>query len=141
MPVKFEVLGTPVGKSRPKFSTVNGHAVAYTPAKTANYETLVRLSYQQQIGCFMFDKDKPLRAVIRAFFPIPKSTSKKKREMMIKYKIRHTKKPDCDNIIKAILDALNGVAYYDDSQISEIVVSKLYSENPRAEIELYEVDI
>lgn len=50
MPVKFEVLGTPVGKSRPKFSTVNGHAVAYTPKKTANYETLVKLSYQQQKG-------------------------------------------------------------------------------------------
>lgn len=38
MPIKFEVLGVPVGKGRPKFSTVNGHAVAYTPAKTANYE-------------------------------------------------------------------------------------------------------
>lgn len=140
MPVKFEVLGTPVGKSRPKFSTVNGHAVAYTPKKTANYETLVRLSYQQQIGAFMFDKDKPLRAIIRAFFPIPKSASKKKREQMEAGKIRHTKKCDADNIAKACLDALNGIAFYDDSQVCELSISKFYGDTPKVEIIIDEVD-
>lgn len=137
--IKFEVLGTPVGKSRPKFSTVNGHAVAYTPAKTANYETLVRLSYQQQIGAFMFDKDKPLRAIIRAFFPIPKSASKKKREQMEAGKIRHTKKCDADNIAKACLDALNGIAFYDDSQVCELSISKFYGDTPKVEIIIDEV--
>lgn len=140
MQIKFEVLGTPVGKSRPKFSTVNGHAVAYTPAKTANYETLVKLSYQQKYAGCMFDKDKPLRAIIRAFFPIPKSVSKKKREQMRDLRILHTKRPDVDNIVKAILDALNGVAYYDDSQVAEVMISKAYAEQPKVMIELYEVD-
>lgn len=139
MPIKFEVLGVPVGKGRPKFSTVNGHAVAYTPAKTANYETLVRLSYQQQIGAFMFDKDKPLRAIIRAFFPIPKSASKKKREQMEAGKIRHTKKCDADNIAKACLDALNGIAFYDDSQVCELSISKFYGDTPKVEIIIDEV--
>lgn len=139
MPLKFEVLGVPVGKGRPKFSTVNGHAVAYTPAKTANYETLVRLSYQQQIGSFMFDKDKPLRAIIRAFFPIPKSASKKKREQMEAGKIRHTKKCDADNIAKACLDALNGIAFYDDSQVCELSISKFYGNTPKVEIIIDEV--
>ena len=134
MPVKFEVLGVPVGKGRPKFSTVNGHAVAYTPAKTVNYETLVRLSYQQQIGCFVFDKDKPLRAVIRAFFPIPKSISKKKREQMRDLRILHTKKPDADNIIKVILDALNGLAYRDDVQICRVYFEKMYAEIPETKV-------
>lgn len=139
MPVKFEALGVPVGKGRPKFSTVNGYAVAYTPAKTANYETLVRLSYQQQIGAFMFDKDKPLRAIIRAFFPIPKSASKKKREQMEAGKIRHTKKCDADNIAKACLDALNGIAFYDDSQVCELSISKFYGDTPKVEIIIDEV--
>lgn len=130
MLIKFEVLGTPVGKSRPKFSTVNGHAVAYTPAKTVNYETLVRLSYQQQIGALMFDKDKPLRVIIRAFFPIPKSASKKKHLEMLGGAVRPTKKPDVDNLVKSILDALNGVAYKDDSQVVELTIGKIYSENP-----------
>ena len=139
MPVKFEVLGTPVGKSRPKFSTVNGHAVAYTPAKTANYETLVRLSYQQKYAGCMFDKDIPLRAIIRAFFPIPKSASKKKREQMEAGKIRHTKKCDADNIAKACLDALNGIAFYDDSQVCELSISKFYGDTPKVEIIIDEV--
>lgn len=139
MPVKFEVLGVPVGKGRPRFSTQGGFVRAITPEKTVNYETLVRLSYQQQIGAFMFDKDIPLRAIIRAFFPIPKSTSKKKREQMRDLRILHTKRPDVDNVIKAVLDALNGVAYYDDSQVAEVVISKAYAEQPKVMIELYEV--
>ena len=137
--IKFEVLGTPVGKSRPKFSTVNGHAVAYTPKKTANYETLVRLSYQQKYAGCMFDKDIPLRAIIRAFFPIPKSASKKKQEQMESGKIRHTKKCDADNIAKACLDALNGIAFYDDSQVCELSISKFYGNTPKVEIIIDEV--
>lgn len=137
--IKFEVLGTPVGKSRPKFSTVNGRAMAYTPAKTANYETLVRLSYQQKYAGCMFDKDIPLRAIIRAFFPIPKSASKKKAAEMIEGRIRHTKKCDADNIAKACLDALNGIAFYDDSQVCELSISKFYGDTPKVEIIIDEV--
>lgn len=140
MPVKFEVLGVPVGKGRPRFSTQGGFVRAITPEKTANYETLVRLSYQQQIGAFMFDKDKPLRAIIRAFFPIPKSASKKKAAEMIEGRIRHTKKCDADNIAKACLDALNGIAFYDDSQVCELSVSKYYGEIPKVEIIIDEVN-
>ncbi len=139
MSVKFEVLGTPVGKSRPKFSTVNGHAVAYTPAKTANYETLVRLSYQQKYAGCIFEKNVPLMADITALFPIPKSASKKLQEKMLSGAVRPTKKPDCDNIIKAVLDALNGVAYYDDSQVVKICIRKRYDTNPRTIIEIIEL--
>ena len=139
MPVKFEVLGTPVGKSRPKFSTVNGHAVAYTPAKTVNYENLVKLAYRQECGEIEpYEKDVPLAAYITAYFPIPKSASKKKREEMLCGRVMHTHKPDCDNIVKAILDALNGIAYYDDSQIVQIHVGKYYSDQPRVEITIGE---
>ena len=140
MPVKFEVMGVPVGKGRPRFSTKGGFVRAITPEKTANYETLVRLSYQQKYAGCMFEKDIPLRAIIRAFFPIPKSASKKKKEQMRDLRILHTKKPDADNIIKAVLDALNGVAYYDDSQVAEVMISKAYAEVPKVMIELCEVD-
>jgi Holliday junction resolvase RusA-like endonuclease len=139
MPVKFEVLGVPVGKGRPKFSTVNGHAVAYTPAKTANYETLVKLSYQQKYSGCIFEKNVPLMADITALFPIPKSASKKLQAKMLSGAVRPTKKPDCDNIIKAVLDALNGVAYYDDSQVVKICIRKRYDTNPRTIIEIIEL--
>lgn len=137
--IQFTVLGCPIGKQRPKFSTFNGHATAYTPAKTVNYENLVRLSYQQQCNNKPYEKDVPLKAEIAAYFPIPKSTSKKKRQMMLEGKIRHTKKCDADNLAKSILDALNGIAFYDDSQVCELSVSKLYSDNPRAEITIREI--
>ncbi len=138
--IQFTVYGTPVGKGRPKFSTFNGQATAYTPAKTVNYENLVRLSVQQQQrGLKPFDKDVPLQADIIAYFPIPKSTSKKKREAMLNGEIYHTKKPDADNIAKCILDALNDIAYYDDSQVVYIRCKKNYSDEPRAEITIHEI--
>ena len=137
--IQFTVLGCPVGKGRPKFSTFNGHATAYTPAKTVSYETLVKLSYQQQCNDKPHDKDIPLRAEITAYFPIPKSTSMKRKLMMLDGQIRHTKKCDADNLAKAVLDALNGIAYYDDSQVCELSVSKLYSDNPRVIVNISEI--
>lgn len=131
MNAHFIVRGVPVGKGRPRFSTVNGHAVAYTPEKTVNYETLVKLSYQQQCAGVKFPEGVPLRVRINAYFPIPKSTSKKKRAQMESGEIMHLKKPDCDNVAKACLDALNGIAFYDDSQVCDLTVKKFYSENPR----------
>lgn len=139
--VEFTVFGTPVGKGRPKFSTFNGNVAAYTPAKTVNYENLVRLSYQQQCAGQIYDKDTQLRVRIRAYFPIPKSVSKKKREAMIEGLLLHTKKPDCDNVAKAILDALNGVAFYDDSQVCVLAVSKRYGIEPRVEVVINEEKI
>lgn len=135
--IQFTVLGNPVGKSRPKFSTFNGHAVAYTPAKTVSYENLVKLSFQQQCNCKPYDKDVQLAAKIIAYFPIPKSVSKKARQKMIDKEIKHTKRPDVDNLIKAILDALNGIAYYDDSQICEIMCGKYYGEEPKVQVQIW----
>lgn len=134
--IQFTVYGTPVGKGRPKFSTFNGHATAYTPAKTVNYENLVKLSYQQQCGGKMYEKDIALAIDIMAFFPIPKSVSKKKAAQMLSGFIKPTKRPDLDNVAKAVLDALNKIAFYDDSQIIALSMSKFYSDKPRTEISI-----
>lgn len=136
----FVIPGEPVGKGRPKFSTFNGHAVAYTPNKTVSYENLVKLSYQQQCtDAVPFEKGVQLIAEITAYFSIPKSASKKKTADMVMHKIRPTKKPDTDNIAKAVLDALNGIAYYDDSQIVSLTVHKLYNEYPKVIVAIEEV--
>lgn len=138
--LKFTVSGEPVGKGRPKFSTFNGHAQAFTPKKTVSYENLVKLSFRQAYpDAKPVEKDVPLMVLIRAHFKIPASASKKRRAAMEEYRILPTKKPDCDNIIKAVLDALNGIAYYDDSQIVTVTVDKLYSDTPRVEVLIEEV--
>ena len=135
--ISFTVPGEPVGKQRPRFSRKSGRT--YTPEKTVNYETLVRLSYQQQVDAEPFERDKPLALKLEIYQQIPNSVSKKKREMMIGKKILPTKRPDCSNVLKAVEDALNTVAYYDDSQLVKVHVVKYFSENPCVIVSISEV--
>lgn len=76
---------------------------------------------------------------ILAFYSIPKSASKKKRTLMVEGKIRPTKKPDMDNVMKMIADSLNQVAYRDDTQIVDAQVRKFYSEQPRIEVSISQI--
>jgi Holliday junction resolvase RusA-like endonuclease len=136
MEVKFTIPGTPCGKGRPKFSRQDNFIRTYTPESTASYENLVKLYYQQNhkitlIGAIKVD--------IVAYFSIPKSTSKKQRQLMLDGIVRPTKKPDFDNIGKIICDALNKIAYDDDSQIVEANIYKVYADIPRVEVTLTEV--
>ena len=128
--VRFVVPGQPVGKGRARFSRKTGRA--YTPEKTVAYETLVRLAYRQQFSGNPFEKDTPLWMHVELYMQIPKNTSKRKTEAMIGKRIFPTKKPDCSNVLKAIEDGLNGVAYADDSQIVSEKVAKYYGEYPEA---------
>ena len=107
--------------------------MAYTPRQTIEYENLIRASYTA-ISKAKFERNLPLEISILALFPIPKYASKKTRELMINGYIFPTKKPDGDNIIKAILDALNGVAYRDDSQICRVYFEKMYAENAETKV-------
>lgn len=122
----FTVLGEPMGKQRPKFSRRGSYVHTYTPDKTASYENLVKLEYKRQCGNVSFPKGTELVMHIKAYFSIPKSASKKKAAQMLDKQIRPTKKPDADNIIKIIADSLNGIAYYDDSQIVSCRCDKYY---------------
>lgn len=122
----FEVYGEPVGKGRPRFRMINGHASVYTPKKTSVYERQIARAYQDQCG-EPFDAGIPIKVLIYAYFVIPKTASRARREMMLNGIEKPTKKPDCDNILKAVLDGLNGVAYRDDKQVVEAHIVKLYS--------------
>lgn len=135
MTVKFCVLGEPKGKGRPRASMINGHARMYTPKDTVNYENLVRYTYQSEVGKKL---EGAIEARIVGYFPIPKSTSKKKAEMMRNKEIPYTNKVDADNLAKCVLDSCNNIAYDDDKQIYKLTVEKWYSDNPRVEIELRE---
>lgn len=130
--VSFVVRGEPMGKGRPKFSTRSGFVRAVTPEKTAHYENLVKLEYQAQ--CENVYLEGALEAELVAYFSIPKSTSKRNRLLMEEGKILHTKKCDADNVAKIVLDALNGIAYHDDSQVSVLTVRKKYGNTPRVEV-------
>ena len=140
MRVTFTVLGEPVGKGRPRFGRQGQYVRTYTPEKTVNYETLVKLEYVRQCGKVMFEAETPLDMRITAYVPIPKSVSKKKRQAMIDRKIRPIKKPDSSNITKSIEDALNGVAYKDDTQIVDSQIRRFYGEQPRVVVTIQEAE-
>ena len=132
--IKFVVMGTPVAKGRPRM-TKYGHA--FTPQKTKDYEALVVESYKSQVKNGY--TEEPIEIDLLFCFEIPKSYSKKRRLDIQSGKEKYTKKPDIDNLIKSILDGLNGVAFKDDNQVINITASKVYSDIARVEVEIKEI--
>lgn len=135
--VVFSVPGEPVGKGRPRFVRQTGRT--YTPEKTANYENLVKLAYGAAAGGWTYPDSAELAIRIEVYFEIPKSKSKRAQHDMELGIIRATKKPDADNILKIIADALNHIAYRDDAQIVYAEVSKKYARTPRTDVHLWEL--
>ena len=133
--IRFTVYGEPKGKGRPRFRSRGKFVQTYTDEATATYENLVKLSYINS-GCENYLNGEQLNCSIAVFQSIPKSTSKKKKIEMLEGKIRPTKKPDIDNIIKSIFDALNKVAFNDDTQIISLQCYKFYSNEPRVEVSI-----
>lgn len=132
--VEFTIPGEPKGKGRPRFARTGKYVRTYTPQDTVNYENLVKLEYQNTGTDVFFEKDEPVKMVVVAYYSIPKSASKKKRQQMLEGEIRPIKKPDSDNILKAICDGLNGVAYVDDTQIVETTIYRFYDDIPHVDV-------
>ena len=61
---------------------------------------------------------------------VPASWSQKKRAAALQGDIRPAKKPDSDNVIKAVCDGMNGVVWKDDVQAVEGWWRKTYGETP-----------
>ena len=132
MTLFFEVPGEPVGKARPRF-TRQGHA--YTPKKTSDYEREVRNSFK-----IAYPEHEPLAGPVSlevyAFFGVPESWSKARKEAALTGKLLPAKRPDWDNCGKVISDALNGLAFLDDAQIVDASVQKRYASRPRVEVSI-----
>ena len=128
------IVGSVVGKQRPRFSMVNGHAVAYTSKKSASFEAMVGIAYQAQGGTLHHGSVEVTIAYGRV---MPKSRPKKTVQEGDVYK------PDLDNVAKSVLDALNGIAFEDDKDVVSLKVMKMPRERRTEEtlfIEVKEVD-
>jgi len=133
--ISFTVLGAPVAKGRPKFTK---KGFAYTPAKTKKAED----SFLTQALQFKPSTpiSEPLTIDITSILPIPKSTSKKNYILMMTDNIKHTKRPDLDNLLKLVEDSLNGIFFIDDSQIYSISAKKKYGVVPKTIVTLEWID-
>lgn len=133
--ISLYIPGEAVAKARPRM-TRSGHT--YTPAKTKNYEAYIKSLFCQEYPHFA-PMEGEIAAEISVYSLIPNSKSKKQKALMKSGYIRPQKKPDCDNLAKGILDALNGLAYQDDRQVVDLGVHKYYSDQPRAEVIIREL--
>jgi Holliday junction resolvase RusA-like endonuclease len=131
----FEVPGEPRGKARPRF-TKTGHT--YTDSKTKAYEQEIVAYYRKNFGAFKLPDDAFVRVKVTAHYQIPKSATKTATASMQAGRILPSRKPDIDNVLKIVLDALNGVAYKDDSRVVCVEAEKVYSFTPRIVIEIKE---
>lgn len=125
----------PIAKGRPRFVKRGKFVQTYTPKKTLDYETIIKKEFIKQCeGEYNSEYTGAIDVRITFFFAPPKSISKKKKEQLIG--TPHLKKPDTDNLAKAILDALNGTAWKDDSQIFLLTIEKQYNENNQVFIKI-----
>jgi Holliday junction resolvase RusA-like endonuclease len=130
------------GKAKPKQSfRYTRQGFKYTPRDVKQYARDVQYSfaakYPQWLPSMFFEK--PLRVEIEVYKQMPKSFSKIKKQRALAGEIRPLVKPDCDNISKNILDALNGVVYPDDKQIVELTIKKFYSEDEFVNIRIEDI--
>ena len=143
--VELIILGEPESKQRPRYSMQGGFVRAYTPAKTANYEAIIKHEYKEKYGGIVFDRDTPIYISVEAYFGLSKGDFGKKglnKNGREKIEMGYcTKHKDIDNIVKIVLDALNNICYVDDKQIVVIEASKWWTMNtPRVEITLKELE-
>jgi Holliday junction resolvase RusA-like endonuclease len=125
MKIQFDVLGKPRGKQRPrmtKFGTV------YTPKETRQYEKMIQES---------FKKIKPL-----GWTPINEAVSITVEAYFVKAKsnkdLHCTIKPDIDNILKVVLDSIqgNGQVIADDKTVVEVITRKFWGQVDKISIEV-----
>ena len=141
MTIRFIVPGAPEGKPRVKV-TRQGHA--YTPEKGRAYERRIRDAFRAETGDqyalnVAFPLDVPVRVFVTAYHAIPQRESKERRRRMAAGLEPCIRKPDLDNILKSVCDALNGWAYQDDRQITYIRASRRWTEGEaRVEVEIGE---
>lgn len=123
------VPGEPVGKGRPRVAVRGRNAVMYTPEKTAAYEALVRGEAERSMqGQALLAG--PVELWLEIYTGIPASYPKRKAEAARAGHIVPTKKPDIDNVIKAVCDAFNGAVWVDDVQVVDLHVKRRFSDEP-----------
>ena len=134
--IEFTIPGAPVAKGRPRFARRGAYVTTYSPDKTASYENLVKIMASQAMQSSPPIKDA-VSVQVWLFVTPPASWSKKKTSQALAQYIKPTSKPDIDNVVKGLFDAMNGIVFVDDKQVVRLTVEKLYSDIARARVTVY----
>jgi Holliday junction resolvase RusA-like endonuclease len=120
-PLTFSVPGVPVPKGWPEFSSHHGRVTTRTPEKTVEYHRRVQMSaFLEMRGREKFAGAVEVTA--RFVFPLPASWSEKRKTAALGQP--HVSRPNIDNLLKAVLDGLDAVAFTDDCSVEKISATK-----------------
>lgn len=136
MKLIFEI--EPVEQARPRAIRMGRGIRLYDPKKVSVYKKqlamMCKFQYKQA------PLTGPLKVELNFFRHVQSSLSKKERALRLSGSHRPVVKPDTDNYIKSTLDGLNGLLWEDDNQIVDLIAHKYYSDNPRVEIEVTQLN-
>lgn len=132
--MRFTIPGEVIPQGRPRFARTRNGVRTYDPARSREYKSFVQWSTFQLWPTEPLDG--PLAVRIVEYRAVPASWTKKRRTDALAGIIRPTGRPDLDNVVKAILDSLNGRMWRDDSQVVSLCAEKRYAETARAEVEI-----
>lgn len=121
--ITIEHTGTPIAKGRARSTKTGRH---YTPATTKLAEQALAITWNRATGNHMAPHAGPVHLRLQFIFEPPASWPKWKRDLALDGAYPHLTKPDTDNLIKLVKDSLNGLAWIDDSQISNVHGIKRY---------------
>ena len=134
MKYSFEIKERAIGKERPRYSAKSGRMY-----KTSSFEEKVKFAFKSKYNIALEPSTREFKVKITAYFKPAESLSKKKKQELIDGEFGFLHRPDADNVAKAILDALNGLAYKDDSQVANLLIFKLYGEENKILVEMEEL--
>jgi len=134
--IHLSIPGEPQGKQRPRWAPRG----TYTPTKTLNFETYIKELFAIKYPDFE-PVETALEMELTARLMIPTSASKVKKLQMQRKELRPTKRPDVDNILKVAMDALESLAYKNDSQIVDGAIHKYYSYHPAMDLIIWEINL
>lgn len=126
-PISFFVAGEPKAQPRVKAARIGGFVRMYTPPTAEPWKKLVREAARAAIPGQLCG---PLNLGLRFYFERPKSHLKKDGSLTTEGAkfIQHTKKPDADNLAKAVMDAMTDASVWvDDDLIISLYISKSWT--------------
>lgn len=141
--ISFIVPGLPIAQPRARAASIGGHAriVGFDDRHPVTaFKATVRLLAQQHMAGRP-PIAGPVQLVVMFGFRRPGRLIWKKRPMP---RCWHTSKPDADNCVKALKDALNGIAWRDDAQVAQVMAEKVYvagDEAPHVAVQVYAIEL
>ncbi|HAB9977055.1 TPA_asm: RusA family crossover junction endodeoxyribonuclease [Listeria monocytogenes] len=137
MTIKFTINIPPHPQERPRFRSLGKFIQTYDPPKSKEYKKkIANVAKMYAPGAPI---NSPIQIKLIFFVTMPTSKSKKWKQRALTGQEFPAVRPDIDNYVKAVLDALNGIMFSDDGKIIELIAYKRYSDVARTEVSITEL--